>query len=56
MFTFVVWCIGLAILAGMALANMAILIATFERSKTLGVFLTVASFICWPILLAVIFF
>lgn len=55
MFTFVIWVIGLAIMAWMALANFGIVIAAFTKHWSLGVLCILASIVGWSILLAFVF-
>jgi hypothetical protein len=47
MFTFVVWAIGLAILAGMASVNLAVIVAAFESHWAAGWLVTTASAFLW---------
>jgi hypothetical protein len=55
MFTFVVWAIGLAIMAGMAYVNFVITALAFEKHWFLGVLCILASLVGWLILFALVF-
>lgn len=55
MFTFVIWAVGLSILAVMAVINIGIIGVAFRKHWVLGTFCVFVSLIVWPILLAQIF-
>ena len=55
MLTFVVWFVGLAILASMAAGNTVALVLIAERHPGLATLFGIGSFFCWVILLAMIF-
>ena len=55
MFTFVIWVIGLSIMAGMAWFNIAVIGAAFEAHWFLGILCILASLVGWIVLLALVF-
>ena len=55
MFTFVIWVIGLSILAVMAVINIGIIGVAFRKHWVLGTLCVMVSLIVWPMLLAQIF-
>ena len=55
MFTFVIWVIGLAIMAGMAGINLQIVAAAFEKHWLLGILTIATSLIGWIVLLLMVF-
>jgi hypothetical protein len=55
MFTFVIWAIGLAIMAGMAYVNLSVVALAFEKHWSLGMLCILASLIGWLILLVSVF-
>jgi hypothetical protein len=55
MFTFVIWAIGLAIMAGMAYVNFIIVALAFEKHWFLGILCILASLVGWLILFVLVF-
>lgn len=55
MFTFVIWVIGLTIMAGMAAINLGIVAAAFGKHWFLGILCLLASIVGWLILFALVF-
>jgi hypothetical protein len=55
MFTFVIWVIGLTIMAGMAWVNLVITAAAFAKHWFLGILCILASLVGWLLLFSLIF-